>query len=74
MRKTKRGSRVGDEIGDGLEEAAEAVERDLARRGNVIIAKGGRAMILTPLEALKVIEALIDWETDAQRRPKRIEV
>lgn len=48
-------------------------EFDLSR-GNVIIAKGGRAVILTPSQAVKVLEGLIDWESDERRRSKRIEV
>lgn len=47
---------------------------DELRRGNVIVAKGGRAMVLTSGEALDVLDALVEWASDEQRRPKRIEV
>lgn len=55
---------------------SEQTERtdDELRRGNVIVVKGGRAMVLVPAEALELIDRLIQWAGDEKRRSVRVDV
>ena len=56
-----------------MPEQNERSEADL-RRGNVILVKGGRALVLQPGEALELIDRLIAWADDEKRRPLLIEL